>query len=626
MRYLFITFFLLLLCPIGLSQDSLVKNNYFKLESYHPLGHGFELILDKGYYGLIDSNDNIVCKPKYDRINQFIGDFSIVELDGKMGLINKKGQPVTPVKYERIHPFENNVAFAYFNENRVYVDTNGRVFSYNAPGIGWDFNDGLQPTYRSPWMVYINESHSIILNDGYKQAYPFVNNYAIVQKDRKFHIIDTLGTITKTLKYEYVHQIKDSCYAIVNDGSKNGLIDFKGNEVIPCKYDQVLMDTKGIILVSIGNKWGAYDWNFKKIILPVFDKIRYAKTERGYSESPIPGHDKVVVEMNNKKGIIDYRGKTIKACEYDDIQFHDDFSIITVKQNPNRDNGINVFENNFKGYELSDKDGKLLTKKKFEYLVQLNSRYYAFSELLGKYEQYEWQKIGLDNIKQDNSIYYTNRSLFDLQQNKKILGQFTDFRLIGENIFAVRDTIAKPRGMLTREKIKEFYSNNPPLPNANEWKLIDKRGNQIAIPDGLIIDEPYYNHITVKKKIEESKEYLYGLIDTNGIEIVPVRYEKFIQLGFNSYKVMKNGLWGIYYSSTQIEVPCQYDEILNRLYQSGMYRISLNGKWGYIDPLGNIVISIIHEESQQTFTNGKLRVTLDNEFFMIDKKGERIEN
>jgi hypothetical protein len=332
-------YIIILLVSYGLTgntQIPVVKSNYFKLESYNPLGHGLALILDKGYYGLIDSNQNIVCEPKYDRINQFIGNFSIVELDGKMALINEKGKQITPLKYNGISPFENHVAFAHFNQNRVYVDTNGKEFPMNAIGVGWNFNDGPQPIYCAPWTVYVDENHKVILNDSYKQAFPFVNNYAIVQKDGKFHIIDKQGAITKTLAYESVHKIKDSCYAIVNDGFKNGLIDYKGKEVIPCKYDEILMNTKGVILVSSNNKWGAYDWKFKKIILPVFDKIRYAKSVNGYSEVPIPGQDKVVVEMNFKKGIIDYHGKTIKACEYDDIQFQDDFSIITVKNDPNQ--------------------------------------------------------------------------------------------------------------------------------------------------------------------------------------------------------------------------------------------------------------------------------------------------
>ena len=49
-----------------------------------------------------------------------------------------------------------------------------------------------------------------------------------------------------------------------------------------------------------------------------------------------------------------------------------------------------------------------------------------------------------------------------------------------------------------------------------------------------------------------------------------------------------------------------------------------NGKWGYIDAYGNVVIPIQYDEASN-FSNGTARVKYDEKYYLINKRGELFE-
>ncbi len=62
---------------------------------------------------------------------------------------------------------------------------------------------------------------------------------------------------------------KNGYWAVSNDNNKCGIIDEKGNEIIPCQYDSIsLFDNKGYALVSSGGKCGMIDKN-NDLLIPL---------------------------------------------------------------------------------------------------------------------------------------------------------------------------------------------------------------------------------------------------------------------------------------------------------------------------------------------------------------------
>ena len=55
----------------------------------------------------------------------------------------------------------------------------------------------------------------------------------------------------------------------------------------------------------------------------------------------------------------------------------------------------------------------------------------------------------------------------------------------------------------------------------------------------------------------------------------------------------------------------------------GLARVEMNGKWGYIDREGNVVIPFKYDGAED-FSEGLAEVLLKNKYSFIDKKGKEI--
>ena len=75
--------------------------------------------------------------------------------------------------------------------------------------------------------------------------------------------------------------------------------------------------------------------------------------------------------------------------------------------------------------------------------------------------------------------------------------------------------------------------------------------------------------------------------------------------------------------STGNVLPIEFENIPR--FQEDLAKVFNNGKWGYIDTCGNIVIPIQYDEASN-FSNGTARVKLNEKHYLINKKGELFES
>ena len=67
-----------------------------------------------------------------------------------------------------------------------------------------------------------------------------------------------------------------------------------------------------------------------------------------------------------------------------------------------------------------------------------------------------------------------------------------------------------------------------------------------------------------------------------------------------------------------VAIPAKYDYAED--FSEGLAKVTLNGKWGYIDKSGNEVIPIKYDDAY-SFENGKAEVLLKGKYGTIDKQG-----
>lgn len=132
-----------------------------------------------------------------------------------------------------------------------------------------------------------------------------------------------------------------------------------------------------------------------------------------------------------------------------------------------------------------------------------------------------------------------------------------------------------------------------------KWGLINKKGEWVVpltyeseisnsdmgeSEDGVA---RYYGGLAPVKK-----DGKWGVIDVKGNLVVPIIYDE--AHTYNGYaSLLKDGKWGSVDQNNNIVVPFEYDQIKG--YKDGIIIVSKNNYWGATDDKGNIVVPIIYD-------------------------------
>lgn len=152
-------------------------------------------------------------------------------------------------------------------------------------------------------------------------------------------------------------------------------------------------------------------------------------------------------------------------------------------------------------------------------------------------------------------------------------------------------TRAKPHAKtITYERTDAFGDNDVvvrAVGSNGKWGAVD-RNNKLVIPLKYGFLMPFYEGYAAAYKTKYGKA---ALIDSNGKELTEFIYDSM------------NGC------------------------NEGRVCVGINGKYGFLDTTGKVVIPIIYDwpnDSPFLFRNGKAKVKLNGETFYIDLQGERI--
>ena len=98
----------------------------------------------------------------------------------------------------------------------------------------------------------------------------------IVQKKNRFGLIDNKGNVLVPVKYTHVERVLGK-YMKVGRGSRYALYDAKGKEILPREYSSIDILFGGMFLTCKDFKYGVVDMNGKTILENKFDDIYMPK-------------------------------------------------------------------------------------------------------------------------------------------------------------------------------------------------------------------------------------------------------------------------------------------------------------------------------------------------------------
>lgn len=445
---------------------------------------------------------------------------------------------------------------------------------------------------------------------------PYKSLY-IVQKDKKYGLIDETGKIVLPIKYDGIYKFRNNGYLYFYEENKIGVIDKDGSILvnpIASEHSQIESFSEGIFTISrtmhidglngpSGYSWYGYMNKNGKLIFEPQEDIRYAED---FSDGmALVG--KGVRDV--KYGYINTDGRNIIDFMYDQaFSFKNEIAVVR------------------KGKEgaIINKKGNIIQTFATDRIVWVNfktsvavfikdNKYGTINFLSNKIINPQFDELSICNTEKDNEY------LLAFKQK----GKYGYMDMFG-NILAKAQF----------DNVYGFNNGAALVEINNKYGVIDSKGKILAMPTNKykIIWE---NGIGVFQK---DKLY-WGAVDSTGKVIIEP--DKFVQLSS-----FKDGLaYAEYYEQTNKGTDiiwCIIDKDKNVLYQTNKYEIKDNigyglftfynwnrktkeMEYGLIDKTGKVLIPLTADLKLEQFSGPLAKVTIGYySVGYIDKTGNYV--
>ena len=271
----------------------------------------------------------------YDRVGHEQKDgYRVVVYQGKYGIVNKDMEETVPPRYDSIDEWDESVDHGLWTVvlNNLY----GVITSEGKEIIPCTFKYINKPLnfrrrYNPIWVVSSEKGSGVIDDDGQVVipcAYFSINDgpdYYMVHQDVDYHdswaLFDGSGNRITDFKYTGgIDRLGENLWRVCSSRQddrpgheaifykKYGLVNSRGEEVVPVSYDYISRYQRGgKLVVGRGRKYGFMDAGTYQEIIPLrFDKASDFN------------HGRAAVAMDKKVGFIDEEGEMVIPCIYDD--------------------------------------------------------------------------------------------------------------------------------------------------------------------------------------------------------------------------------------------------------------------------------------------------------------------
>ena len=518
---------------------------------------------------------NRKIKITQDQIAQY--NYFLLSENDKIGVIDREGKIVVNPEYEYIQ-IPNP-------EKPIFVC----LFDYNSSSQTYSskvLNDKGEELYTN----YTNVM--AIPNNNTSNTWGYETNILTYKENDKLGIITVNGKkVTKPI-YDSIETLsyKDDQLKFSKDG-KYGVIDISGNEIIKNDYDSISTD-------------GYYNKETK------YEKAGYivnVKTNEGY-----------------RYGYIDSTGKEILECKYNTIR-----RLTEIK---------------------NDKDAYLMTVE--------NGRYGLYKNMQ-KVIANEYNSIEYDNTNQVLAIEKVAKyGMYDLYGNMILPIQYDDITFAGTIITAHKD--GKLLTFDTNGNIKKDcnYTNINPTKSPNYYVSIDLNGNYgVLDSNGNVLVNNEYNYIeyAFDKYFICTKNGKMGIIDYTGNSVIANNYDviqnitgtNIVQAIYansntseiynkNMNKVSETKNAHIYIESNYVKILSEdsieymdFDgnekEAKDILKSNNIFAKKENGKWGYVDNTGNIIVDFKYDFALDINEYGYGAIKEGDKWGVVNKDGTVIK-
>ena len=423
-------------------------------------------------------------------------------------------------------------------------------------------------------------------------------------------------------------EVKSYTYYTAYENGKFGVINDNGEIVINNEYDEIISIPNNskpifICIYDVNDKEGTYK---TKVINEKNEEILkgYDKTEaidNFDSKQNIWYEDNVLrVNKNGKYGLINFEGKEVLPCEYDEIK-----ALKSIKSNLLVKKAGNVGLVNEKGQTIIPvqyKEIKTLKEGyKNEYIIVNENNQYGLISTSGniliepKYEDVKYlNSSNLFAIK-ESGVW----KLINIEDGQIIIdGGYDDIKevktdsiiIVKEGKYGIINTNKEEKIAPTYEELKYAFSIYYVAKKDGKYGVINSE-NQEVIPFEYI-NMTYVENGGFIQADKSDKETV--ILDSNlSQKIAGIISEVNIEKGYikayvnNEYK----------YYNFKFEEKNAYD----LLTANSLFLSKKDGKYGYVDKSGKVVVDYIYEDGTEQNSCGFAAVKKDGVWGSINKIG-----
>lgn len=227
-----------------------------------------------GSYGVLDVTGKVIVPLEYDYVGRMGEDIIIVRDGAKFGCFNKEGEQVVPLEYDDIREYVGGMARIKFLRKFGFINKNGEIIV--AP-----FSDEVENFSEDFTLVTIKNKVGFVNLQGDWLAVPmydaggsFSGGYAYLAMGGKYGYINKAGDFAIQMSYSDARDFNPEFgLACVARRGVWGVINTKGREVVPLKFDKVEICTDGNIYVEKGGKCGIFTREGKELFAPECDML-----------------------------------------------------------------------------------------------------------------------------------------------------------------------------------------------------------------------------------------------------------------------------------------------------------------------------------------------------------------
>ncbi len=501
-------------------------------------------------------------------------------------------------------PIVHNYYKYYSNEKFGVIDKSGNVL------IEASYQDIIipNPTYPIFFLLENNEIKNVV-NEKNEKIFtnfekvspipvtgligdiPYEKHVLIYEENGKQGLLNLEGKKISKAKFDSIESLPykegellcktpENVYVLQQNGKEKIKLDSGINIVADGYYLENNFEKTGYIIsneTSNGMMYGYIDYNGKQILDLEFDKIERVLNDK----------DNLIVMKNGQYGLYQ-NDKVIINCNYQDMKYEDSINMYFVKRgskygalNENGDIVIPVeyqnIENKGMFIEVVNSDNQ---KEHFNINGEKTNQFDNYNSI--EKSKYDNTYIGISN---DYSYQLLDKN-YNVLTNEK----YEYMENILSNLYIVKNTNGK-YGIININNQKivdnnydviQLISNTEIIQamdvTSNMVSLFNKNGQKLLEEEDLLV---IFNDNYIKVFCNEGAKY-YTLDGKESLNTEIYKNNNII--GF-----YENGKWGFKDRSGNIVIKAIYDRIVE-INEIGYGGIKIEDKWGIIDNEGNIIV------------------------------------